>query len=171
MRQTGSHDADWDNAGNAICEAVGDQQKVVIATDGSGGAIAAWQDGRSDTTRVYTSRFGADAQIVTAVPPTTPPTTLLPVQFRLLPPHPNPMRSAATITFLLPAAASVDAAIFDVSGRLIRRMTSGLRFTPGEHALRWDGRDNKGHTAVSGVYFVRIQADRSLLVKRLVLLK
>lgn len=44
--------------------------------------------------------------------------------------------------------------VHDASGRRIARIHDGL-VPPGERAFRWDGRDDAGSVAASGVYFVR----------------
>ena len=61
------------------------------------------------------------------------------------------------ITLNRPVA--VRAQLFDVQGRLIRKL-SDATLGAGDHVLRWDGRTQSGATAVSGVYWLRIQADR-----------
>jgi hypothetical protein len=61
-----------------------------------------------------------------------------------------------------------DLAIFDVAGRRIRRLPAASG-TSGDVLMRWDLRDDSGHTVTPGVYFVRLTA-RTQLVKRLVVL-
>jgi hypothetical protein len=63
---------------------------------------------------------------------------------------------------------SADLAIFDVSGRRIRRLPAASG-TSGGVLTRWDLRDDSGHSVTPGVYFVRLSA-RAQLVKRLVVL-
>src|SRR6185503_670943 len=51
----------------------------------------------------------------------------------------NPARSGpVVIRFGLAAADRVDARVFDVAGRMVRRLVD-RRFAAGEHALTWDG--------------------------------
>ncbi len=45
---------------NAICNATGDQTLPLIVTDGSGGAIIAWQDQRSGNFDIYAQRIDAN---------------------------------------------------------------------------------------------------------------
>ncbi len=52
-------------------------------------------------------------------------------------------------------AGPVDLAIFDLRGRLVRRLAA-QDFPAGEHALHWDGRDANGREAANGLYFVRL---------------
>ena len=67
----------------------------------------------------------------------------LPRGFQLLPSRPNPARVTSEIRFLVPAACTVDVALFDLAGRQIRSLASG-EVELGEHDIRWDGRDDSG---------------------------
>ena len=84
--------------------------------------------------------------------------------------QPNPVVGAGRIAFSVPAPNRVDLAIFDVAGRLVRALPSGV-YEAGEHGILWDGRDASGHVLPSGVYFVRMEAEgfratRSLVLSR-----
>jgi hypothetical protein len=85
-------------------------------------------------------------------------------------PYPNPFGSNTVLRFSLPAAAAVDLAIFDTAGRLVRRVVQGER-AAGPHEAAWDGNDDTGQPASSGVYFVRIQTAAGSVTERLVLLR
>ena len=63
---------------------------------------------------------------------------------------PNPTVDEATLTFSLPVAGAVRVEVFDLRGRLVRRLASGA-FPAGAHAVRWDLSD--GTRAVApGIY-------------------
>jgi hypothetical protein len=47
-----------------------------------------------------------------------------------------------------------DVAIFDVTGRLVRRVTAG-EYPAGHQVTTWDGRDVGGRKVASGIYFLR----------------
>lgn len=49
----------WTTNGVAICTAKGDQTSPTIVSDGAGGAIIAWQDGRSEAGDIYAQRVNA----------------------------------------------------------------------------------------------------------------
>jgi hypothetical protein len=74
---------------------------------------------------------------------------------RLLPNAPNPFRSTTTVRFQLQRPAAITLAVHDAQGRRIRLLAQGTR-DAGSHALIWDGRDEAGRTAASGVYFLRL---------------
>ena len=69
---------------------------------------------------------------------------------------PNPFGPATTITFTLERAARVDLAVYDVLGRRVRTLAEGER-SAGTQRLRWDGADDAGRAAGSGVYFIRLE--------------
>ena len=79
---------------------------------------------------------------------------------------PNPMRDAATLRFGLPRAGRVSLAVFDQQGRRVRSLRDGA-LEAGEHAVRWDGRDEGGRAVASGLYFVRLEAAGRTLTQRL----
>jgi len=84
-------------------------------------------------------------------------TSLTPERFALAPPVPNPFNPETTIRFVLPVAAQVELAVFDVLGRRVRVLVDEFRVA-GDHAAVWDGRDQTAAPAGSGVYFCRLQA-------------
>ena len=47
--------------------------------------------------------------------------------------------------------------IYDVSGKLIRTLVDGPQ-AAGQKTVAWNGRDDRGRSVVSGVYFYRLQA-------------
>ncbi len=65
-----------------------------------------------------------------------------------------------------PAALTV----YDVQGRLVRRLFTG-RLTAGEHAVVWDGADELGRRAGSGVYFARLLSGGRMVQHKMVMLK
>ena len=70
---------------------------------------------------------------------------------------PNPFAASTEIGFVVPAAGSVTIEIFDVRGRLVKRVVDG-RLPVGRHAVRWDGRDAAGAALPSGVYMACFRA-------------
>jgi len=80
----------------------------------------------------------------------------LPSAFTVLPPRPNPFNPSTTVRLYVSPGADtrLDVAVFDVRGRMVRRLHQGDR-QPGWHEFTWDGRDDGGRTQASGVYFIR----------------
>jgi hypothetical protein len=84
---------------------------------------------------------------------------------------PNPFSERTGIAFQLDRAGAVDLVVYDVGGRVVRRLLAGERLPAGPHEIVWDGRDERGRSAASGVYFVRAQLDRDALVRRVTLVR
>ncbi|TPW09450.1 MAG: OB-fold nucleic acid binding domain-containing protein [bacterium] len=85
-------------------------------------------------------------------------------------PMPNPVREACRFLVGMPEAGFVELVLFAVSGSMMRRLWSGPMNT-GSHPIDWDGRDEAGLPAASGVYFARLVALGSRMVRRLVMVR
>jgi hypothetical protein len=84
---------------------------------------------------------------------------------------PNPARNdQATITLALPSAGVVDAALFDLAGRKVREVFRGER-PAGTCSQRIPLRDASGRGLGAGVYFLRVQAGRDRVTRRLVVVR
>jgi hypothetical protein len=94
-----------------------------------------------------------------------------PMPFRIVSVAPNPFNPSTTVHFTLPAAMPLTATIYSVTGARVRVLTQGEQFEPGENRLVWDGRTDRGSTAASSVYFIRIETRVGTKVARAVLLK
>lgn len=77
----------------------------------------------------------------------------------------------ARIAFSLPLDAGVDLTVLDLRGRVIRRLLAGSAMVAGAHEQAWDGRDEQGRTAASGVYFFRLRAGSERAQGRIVLVR
>jgi len=84
---------------------------------------------------------------------------------------PNPFHDATEIRFSLPRRGTVDATVYDIMGREVRRLIDGRTFEAGAQSLRWDGRGNGGRTAGPGVYFVRVKTDQQTWNRTIVRLR
>ncbi len=89
---------------------------------------------------------------------------------RLMAAHPNPFNPATTVPFELEGRGRVYIQIFDVNGRLTRKLLDEVR-SPGKQAVAWDGRNDAGETVSSGVYFIKMQAGRFSAVEKAVFVK
>ncbi len=84
--------------------------------------------------------------------------------------QPNPFNPTTTIRFTLPAREDVTLAIYDTNGHLVRMLVNDVQEN-GAHEVTWDGRDDAGVAAGSGVYFYRLHAGKLTESKKMVLLK
>jgi hypothetical protein len=93
---------------------------------------------------------------------------IVPLRAALRAVTPTPFRSSATLAYDLPRRDRVVLRIFDVSGRVVRSLVSGEVQDAGPHSIDWDGRDDGGTPAVSGLYFGRLDTSGASDVRRLV---
>jgi hypothetical protein len=83
---------------------------------------------------------------------------------------PNPFNMNTKISFNLQQDGNVRICIFDILGREIKLINnSNLR--KGNHSFIWNGVDNNNNLVCSGNYFLRIIANNSVTVKKLVVNK
>ncbi len=83
---------------------------------------------------------------------------------------PNPARGYSSICYQIPASGSVTLRIYDICGRLVRTLADG-EHQPGRYRAAWDGADETGRPAASGVYFYRLEAGGASLTGKLALIR
>ncbi|MBD3161834.1 MAG: T9SS type A sorting domain-containing protein, partial [Candidatus Eisenbacteria bacterium] len=93
-----------------------------------------------------------------------------PAASRILGCVPNPFTRTTALVFELAAIRDAELVVFDALGRRVRTLLDGSS-APGRHVIRWDGRDDAGREAASGVYFVRLRTPGNRSSDRLVLLR
>ena len=91
----------------------------------------------------------------------------LPTEVWLARAAPNPAREGCTIRFGLPACTRLSLAVHDVQGRRVRMLARG-DWAAGEHALRWDGKDDSGARVRGGLFLVRLETPQRIVVTKLV---
>jgi hypothetical protein len=89
---------------------------------------------------------------------------------RLLGAVPNPLRSSSTIRFELAGEEYVAIALYDLRGRVIRRLVDEP-LPAGRHDVFWDGCDEAGARVAGGVYLVRLSADEVTRSGKVVVLR
>lgn len=93
----------------------------------------------------------------------------------LLPNYPNPFNPATYIPFQLREETHVVFRIYSTSGQRIRTLELGRRpagyYAGRGRAAHWDGRDDRGREAASGVYLVVLRAGERRLSQKVTLIK
>jgi hypothetical protein len=79
--------------------------------------------------------------------------------YQLMQNYPNPFNSATAISYHIPVVQHVSLAIYDINGRLVRTLVNEKK-DDGYYTAQWDGRDNRGHGAPSGVYLYHLRTER-----------
>ena len=93
---------------------------------------------------------------------------------QLLPNVPNPFNPSTRITFELPAdrtgAVDVSLRIFDLKGRLVRVLLEDTMASD-RHTVVWNGRNDQGKAAPSGLYVYRLAAGGKTVARTMTLAK
>lgn len=84
--------------------------------------------------------------------------------------YPNPFNPATTIRYFLPEAASVTLKITDPLGRTVRSLANEYQ-PAGEKNVVWNGKDDRGNPASSGVYIYTLKAGGKVYRQKMILLR
>lgn len=95
---------------------------------------------------------------------------IIPREFSLAQNFPNPFNPTTTISFAVPRSGQAEVVIFDILGRKVRTVFHGS-VPAGEMKLVWDGLDQTGHKAATGIYFYRVRYENGSLTKKMILMK
>ncbi len=122
-----------------------------------------WGDPSGEIRVVATARSGHVNRTISDAPPAR-------VGVLAVANHPNPFNPRTTIRMDLPQAGPAELTIHDLAGRVVRRLAFNAE-TPGTREFIWQGRDDAGRPAASGIYMVRLVQGRSAVTTKAVLLK
>ena len=94
---------------------------------------------------------------------------------KILPNYPNPFNPDTWIPYQLSEGSTVTVKIYDVTGSLVRTIQVGHKpvgyYLTRERAVYWDGRNEKGESVSSGVYFYTLTTDDYTETRRMVIVK
>jgi len=99
------------------------------------------------------------------LPPVTVPSSQS--LLRLSPTWPNPSGRQTHWQLSLPTSTPVTANIYDLRGRLVRRIQAG-QLSAGDHVLQWDGRATSGAKTPAGIYLLFLRAGKEEMVRKVV---
>ncbi|MCD6246726.1 PQQ-binding-like beta-propeller repeat protein [candidate division WOR-3 bacterium] len=84
-------------------------------------------------------------------------------------PNPFTINRNTSIKYMLKSDCYVSLNIFDISGKLIKRLVSEKQ-NSGWHIVKWDGRTDSENKLKPGVYFYKINAENYINTKKMILL-
>ncbi|MFC1490190.1 FlgD immunoglobulin-like domain containing protein [Candidatus Latescibacterota bacterium] len=93
-----------------------------------------------------------------------------PESFAVMSNFPNPFNPTTTIQFTLPEAGFTQLVIYNIMGQKIRELVSA-DMPAGVHSAVWDGRDQQGNPASSGLFVSRLTSGVNVVTNRMVLVK
>jgi hypothetical protein len=88
-------------------------------------------------------------------------------RFTLADASPNPFDAETTVSFTLAKRASVRLRVVDIGGRTVATLSRGDR-DAGSHRVVWNGVNDAGRPVAAGAYFVMLDVDGEMRVKRVV---
>jgi hypothetical protein len=154
------------NNGTALCTSISEQRFIGIATDEAGGGIVTWSDNRDyeeSASDIYASRI-KDTGATGIETPESPRAGFLSQNF------PNPFNPSTTILYKIDEPGPVSLRIYDAAGHLVSVLVDGKRDAM-QHTATWNGRDLRGRSVASGVYFYRLTAPGFEKTRKMVLLQ
>jgi hypothetical protein len=83
---------------------------------------------------------------------------------------PNPFNASTLVRYVVAAAGPVRLHIYNINGQRIISLVEGLR-TAGVHEASWNGLDEQGRSAASGVYFYMLRASGTTQVRKMLYLR
>jgi hypothetical protein len=82
---------------------------------------------------------------------------LIPDEFALHAPYPNPFNPIVTIPFDIPDISDVSVVIYDINGKCVKTLLNGT-LEANAYRLTWNGTDQRGKPVSSGIYICRMTA-------------
>jgi len=85
--------------------------------------------------------------------------------------YPNPFNTSTTIHFEIARPSTVNMAIYDLHGRMVKTLILGKTMLPGGYNVAWTGKDDAGRTVASGMYLLIMNVNNFRQMKKMVLIK
>jgi hypothetical protein len=168
----------WDGVENASPSVVVDcfcDPELCFLEEGDSDTTSVWgylvdaeQAGVVETWVTECGFRGSAAASTVIVPYATPAPAVPSAAVTDLRVHPNPFRSTVRLTVDLDRAARAVVEVLDVRGRVIRRLLDDGLPEGRTSSLSWSGRDHAGSPVAAGIYFVRLAAGDTTLVRKVV---
>ena len=95
---------------------------------------------------------------------------LSPMSFGLSQNYPNPFNPETTISFSVPNISEISLTIYDINGRVVDVLASGI-YSPGIHSFIWNGMSLNGDIVPSGVYIYKLITPDQTLSRHLTIIR
>ncbi|MDP8231466.1 MAG: T9SS type A sorting domain-containing protein, partial [Candidatus Zophobacter franzmannii] len=131
-------------------------------------AMIVWSDGRSSG---KTEIIGLYAQAMNCPEVANDDQDNPGVQgFKVAQNYPNPFNPTTTIEFNIPKSQNVEVTVFNILGQKVKTVAKD-HFDAGINKIVWNGINENGKSVASGIYFYRVEAGKSSVTKKMVLMK
>ncbi|KPL03995.1 MAG: hypothetical protein AMJ90_02495 [candidate division Zixibacteria bacterium SM23_73_2] len=95
---------------------------------------------------------------------------VLPENFTLFQNYPNPFNPTTVIKFYLPEDSWVKVEVFNLLGQRVKTLADKAMLS-GIREVLWNGKNEKGKSVASGIYFYKVKTDKFEDMKKMILLK
>jgi flagellar hook assembly protein FlgD len=96
---------------------------------------------------------------------------VIPKETALEPAYPNPFNPETKIAYRLSRDAEVTLRVVDITGRTVQTIIRGEWQKAGNYHIFWNGREDTGQMAASGVYILMFQAGEMRKVQKVMLVR
>jgi len=117
-----------------------------------------------------TNQFYGPMTVMVMSSPDDPGTPNIPTSNALLDAYPNPFNPSTNLRFAIKDAGTVRIDIYNARGQLIRSYENSYNI-PGTYQIVWDGKDESGLNAGSGVYLYHMNIGNFSSTKKMVISK
>lgn len=93
-----------------------------------------------------------------------------PKEFQLSQNYPNPFNPTTVIDYTLPSDCEVKLTIYNILGQKVRTLVDSFQ-KAGSQRIIWDGKNDNGKEAASGIYFYRLKVGEFRDVKKMIIIK
>lgn len=140
--------------------------------DGNPSNYPVWgHGGQGDVQRVFNFvRLVRDASSESTPVQTETEKVETPQTFSLDQNYPNPFNPTTTIRFTLSVASNVEVSVYNLQGRRVKSLVSGVR-QAGSYEVLWDATNEYGQRVASGLYLCQIIVGNQRAVRRMSLMK
>lgn len=165
---SGSLYSGWSVNGDPVTSFYNRQINPIIIDDGSNGVITIWEDGRSsgkaEILNLYMQRWNQNAGVSGSddLP--------IPLTIKLNQNYPNPFNSSTLINFTVPQNGNVKLTIYNSLGQEVKTLKDEV-MSAGDYSVQWNGLNESGSLAASGMYFYRLDYGANMKVMKMIMLK
>ena len=84
--------------------------------------------------------------------------------------YPNPFNPSTKISYTLVVAGATELSVYNINGQKVCTLVNEKQ-SAGTHEVIWNGQDEHGNRASSGLYFYRLRAGGECITKKMILMK
>jgi hypothetical protein len=85
--------------------------------------------------------------------------------------YPNPFNPTTKIAFSLPNSEKVTIEIFNITGRLVKKLVDNRSYDAGHYTISWDATNQHNSSVATGMYYYVFKAGKFKAVRKMVFIK